>query len=1538
MADDRRTLGVLTRIALSALLGTLVWAGVASTMTRTLAAENAIVLENQQTGSGGWIFSKVADDANGQIKGYASATSVKHTENIAFHVTVNPAQTYTIDVYRIGWYAGQGGRLRLRVGPLEGVQQPPCGSDPTTGLIACDWPSGYTLTVPSDWTSGIYLALLTNAQGFQNYVQFVVRDDRPAPLLYQRSIATDQAYNNYPNDGTTGKSLYSFNSFGANTVSGETRAVKVSFDRPYSGNGSGLFGNWEINFVRWLERSGYDVTYSTDIDTHANGGRLLDHKAFLSVGQNEYWSKEMFDAAEAARDVGVSLGFFGAAAVELQTRFEPSAAGVADRVLVAYKNAALDPVQGATTTTFFRSPPVSRPEQTLRGIQTLFTALSNNAPYVVTNSSHWVYEGTTFVDGDTVPGIVGRQVDRVQPEYPSPNSASLALLSRSPFTDAVGAGDFANSSIYQAPSGAWVFSAGTTSWSWGLDGFLRNLADTRIQQTTANILNAFLNGAPVRELAMTAPTTVIANKPFTVSIEAKDPSGARATWYSGTVHVSSSDTATGVVLPPDSTLTNGAGTFSVTLATGGPQTLTASDAARSLSATASITVSAPDPNQPGLHVQGNRLVDRAGQPVQLRGVGRSGTEYKCAQGESIFDGPSDAASLLAIKSWGSNAVRVPLNEHCWLGINGVPPALGGTAYQQAIKDYVRLLNENGLYAVVELHGSGPGTTLAADLQPMPDLDHSPRFWSEVASAFKGSDAVILELFNEPFPDAGRDTVTAWTTWRDGGTEFLRGTTTPYQAVGMQALVETVRATGATNVIALGGVQFSNSLSQWSTYKPTDPLNNLVAAWHVYNFNLCKDVACFDSAIAPVAAQVPVVVTETGMNVCDASFWNTVLNWLDARGLGYLAWMWTTTREFDCASNNLIVEYDGTPTKKGEIYKAHLAGSTATRLALSTSAPDPVAGAEFSVTVIAQDQSGNTDSAFPGTVRFTSSDTGAGVVLPPESALTGGQATFSATLTRAGPQTITASDSATGTIIGTVTITVRAAGATRVALATTATPTAGQAFPFTVTALDQFGNTDTAYGGRLRFTSSDTSAAVVLPPDSTLTDGQGTFSATLTKGGSQTITATDTVNASITGTLTVTVTGPVVESLHLAAPATATAGQAFTVTVTARDGRGEPVTQYEGTVHFASSDTSAGVVLPPDSTLTNGQGTFSVTLVEAGNQTLTVSDAANSLSTTAAVIVEAASAARFTLATPSSTATMASPSATTPSPTAGAPFSFSVTALDVFGNIATAYAGKVHFTSSDTSTGVVLPADSTLTIGQGAFSATLIKAGSQTITATDSLNATIKESLTVTVRAASATRFTLATSASPAAGTAISFTVAAKDAYGNTATGYAVTVHFTSSDTSIGVVLPPDSNLTSGQGTFSATLIKAGSQTITGTDTVDTAVKGTLTVSVRAATATSMTLSAPSSVTAGEAFTVKVTLNDKFGNVATGYRGTIRFSASDISPLRKLPPDHTFTATDAGSHSFSVTLWTPPSQTITVSDAANSTLTDSRSVSVRLPLL
>src|SRR6058998_1841674 len=481
----------LRRILVIARLCLFAWVATAPASS-PLAADNPIVLENQQPGSSSWYWSLRADDVNGQIKGYASATNINQNESITFYVTVNPAQTYTIDFYRMGWYAGLGGRLRLHAGPLGGVPQPPCDTDPTTGLIACNWAPNYTLTIPSDWTSGVYVALLTNAVGYQNYVMFVVRDGRPAPFLYQQSVMTDQAYNNYPNDGHTGKSLYTYNSYGANTVAGDPRAVKVSFDRPYSTHGAGNFPNWELQLVWWLERNGYDVTYSTDLDTHANGGALLNRRGLIVSGHGEYWSKQMFDAVEAARDAGVNLAFFGEDVVSWQVRIEASTAGVANRVIVCYRNASIDPIQGPTTTVPWRYPPVNRPEQTLRGIQSNATYVLANADYVVTNSSHWVYAGTGFKDGDTVSGIVGYEMDRFWPNFLPPNALSQTILSQSPFTDVSGVRDYANSSIYQAPSGAWVFSAGTMSWSWGLENFYSTVADARIQRTTANILNAFL--------------------------------------------------------------------------------------------------------------------------------------------------------------------------------------------------------------------------------------------------------------------------------------------------------------------------------------------------------------------------------------------------------------------------------------------------------------------------------------------------------------------------------------------------------------------------------------------------------------------------------------------------------------------------------------------------------------------------------------------------------------------------------------------------------------------------------------------------------------------------------------------------------------------------------------------------------------------------------------------------------------------------------------------------------------------------------------
>src|SRR2546425_3481630 len=492
-SNGSHTLTAVARDALGAL-----WTSDPVTVT---VANAPVVLENQQPGSANWqmLLSglKPADDVSKQIKGYASATSVNQGESITFHVTVTPAQSYTMDVYRMGWYQGLLGRLMQSIGPLQGVAQPACPVDAATGLIECDWTASYTLTVPTTWTSGVFLVMLTNAQGYQNYITFVVRDDaRVADIMFQQSVATYQAYNNYPSDGATGKSLYDFNSYGANTVTGKPTAVKVSWNRPYADRGAGQFFQWEVYFIRWLEQSGYDVKYSTDLDTHENSTRLLNSKAFLSVGHNEYWSKAMYDSVQQARDAGIHLGFFGADGVYWQVRFEASPlSGAADRVLVGYKNRTIDPVQGPTTTILWRDPFLNRPEQQLVGVQFSgsIDISSPNAPYVVQNSSSWVYEGTGLHDGDSIPKIVGYEMDSSMSSAPLPTSVAgtYQVLSQSPFTDSGGAAMTANSSIYQAPSGAWVFGAGTTSWAWGLSDDGDGYMDPRIQRITANVLNRF---------------------------------------------------------------------------------------------------------------------------------------------------------------------------------------------------------------------------------------------------------------------------------------------------------------------------------------------------------------------------------------------------------------------------------------------------------------------------------------------------------------------------------------------------------------------------------------------------------------------------------------------------------------------------------------------------------------------------------------------------------------------------------------------------------------------------------------------------------------------------------------------------------------------------------------------------------------------------------------------------------------------------------------------------------------------------------------
>jgi hypothetical protein len=371
----------------------------------------------------------------------------------------------------------------------------------------------------------------------------------------------------------------------------------------------------------------------------------------------------------------------------------------------------------------------------------------------------------------------------------------------------------------------------------------------------------------------------------------------------------------------------------------------------------------------GLHVSGNKILNTAGQTVRLLGVNRSGGEYMCVQGRGIWDGPMDPTAVQYMLAWKINAVRIPLNEDCWLGINGVNAAYAGATYQQAVVDAVNLFNSFGIVAILDLHWGAPGTTQATAQTPMPDVDHSPAFWQGVATTFKGNNSVIFDLFNEPYPDSNSDTTAGWTCWRDGGT--CAGVT--YTVAGMQSLVTTVRNTGATNIIMLGGLEYSNALSNWLTYMPTDPAGNLVASWHSYNFNLCNSATCWNSTVLPVLQKVPLIAGEIGENDCAHTYIDPLMTWLDTNGSNYLAWTWDAWGI--CASGPVLInDYYGNPTAFGQGFKDHLntvvAGPTVTAL------PQPTVGpGVLQVSIL----NGNGDNSQQSSFRYTiANPTGWGV--------------------------------------------------------------------------------------------------------------------------------------------------------------------------------------------------------------------------------------------------------------------------------------------------------------------------------------------------------------------------------------------------------------------------------------------------------------------------------------------------------------------------------------------------------------------------------
>ena len=490
-----------------------------------LAPANEIVAENCLPGNPATEWD-IEDEGDTTIQGFATQMSVDQGQTVTFKVKTD-ATDYRIDIYRMGYYDGNGARKVTTIQPTATLpqNQPACLQDEATGLVDCgNWGASASWVIPVNATSGIYIARLVRTDtGGASHIIFVVRDDDgQSGLLFQTSDTTWQAYNNYG-----GNNLYA----GTAPLG---RAFKVSYNRPFrtrkSVQRAWLFGA-EYPMVRWLESNGYDVSYFSGIDTDLRGSELLEHKAYLSVGHDEYWSAGQRANVENARNNGVNLAFFSGNEMFWKTRWEPSidGSGTTHRTLVSYKEskeaAKVDPLPNVWTGTWRDprfSPPADggRPENGLTG--TLFTvnccsSLGITVPERYGKLRFWRNTGIdTLAVGAaaTLPaGVLGYEWDEVIDNGFLPSGLMKLSLTTAnvplylqDYGDIYAPGVATHSlTLYRHNNGALVFGAGTVRWSWGLDGNhdydtqtpnASTTPDVRMQQATVNLFADMLVPQP----------------------------------------------------------------------------------------------------------------------------------------------------------------------------------------------------------------------------------------------------------------------------------------------------------------------------------------------------------------------------------------------------------------------------------------------------------------------------------------------------------------------------------------------------------------------------------------------------------------------------------------------------------------------------------------------------------------------------------------------------------------------------------------------------------------------------------------------------------------------------------------------------------------------------------------------------------------------------------------------------------------------------------------------------------------------------------
>lgn len=475
---------------------------VAATARAQTATPNRIAEENARPGARDWQLTRVRLDKQAGfrsplIEGYCSRQSVKAGESLEIFVSTKPAARFHIEIFRTGYYGGRGARLVATLGPFEGKEQPV----PKPGekrLHECRWEACASVKIPDDWVSGVYLGRLTTlpSEGqpyWQSYVVFIVKDDRPADILFQCSDNTWQAYNRWPDN----YSVYT------DPRGNQGPWSDVSFDRPYAkyaqiyenpqSVGSGEWLCFEFPFAYWLEQHGYDVTYCSNSDLHTPE-RGLKCKAMLSVGHDEYWDIRAFRSVEAMRDAGVDVLFFSGNSVCWVTPMRAGFDGRENRIMFRGGPYGGD-YQFAVNREKNHGPfPERGPDEGyLIGARNV-EPVNGGGDWICTMPEHWIFEGTGMKKGDAIPGLIGWEYHGDPPAIPG-----LEVVAAGTAFQGGTRPQQWTATIYPGPKGNFVFNASTIFWCQGLShppGHMLPWShwsrphgpDERVQRITHNLL------------------------------------------------------------------------------------------------------------------------------------------------------------------------------------------------------------------------------------------------------------------------------------------------------------------------------------------------------------------------------------------------------------------------------------------------------------------------------------------------------------------------------------------------------------------------------------------------------------------------------------------------------------------------------------------------------------------------------------------------------------------------------------------------------------------------------------------------------------------------------------------------------------------------------------------------------------------------------------------------------------------------------------------------------------------------------------------